>query len=271
MTYKQNLHTHSLYCDGTNTLEEMVQAAIEKGFDSIGFSGHSHIKNASYCMTPEGTEAYKQEIGKLKVKYKNDIKIYCGIEYEMGSDVNLADFDYTIGAVHAFEFGGRLYDVDDSLEVTKNIINSFFGGDGNAYAKAYFERLSTLPEYGNFDILAHFDLITKFCDKEELFNINSKIYTSSAVEAAEALSGKIPFFEVNTGAVSRGYRKTPYPAPFIIKELKRLGFGAVVTSDCHNKDFLDCSFCEADELLKECGFKEKYILTESGFKPIAIK
>ena len=34
MGYKQCLHTHSILCDGKDTLEEMVQAAIEKGFDS---------------------------------------------------------------------------------------------------------------------------------------------------------------------------------------------------------------------------------------------
>jgi histidinol-phosphatase (PHP family) len=70
-------------------------------------------------------------------------------------------------------------------------------------------------------------------------------------EAIEALAGKIPYFEVNTGAIARGYRTTPYPMPFIIKEFQRRGFGVVLTSDCHNVAFLDCWFEEAAELLKE--------------------
>ena len=37
---KRNLHTHSTFCDGKNTPEEMVRAAIAKGFDAIGFSSH---------------------------------------------------------------------------------------------------------------------------------------------------------------------------------------------------------------------------------------
>ena len=36
----QNLHTHSTYCDGADTPEEMIETALEKGFTSIGFSGH---------------------------------------------------------------------------------------------------------------------------------------------------------------------------------------------------------------------------------------
>ena len=34
-----NLHTHSTYCDGQSTLEEMVKSAINKDFYYIGFSG----------------------------------------------------------------------------------------------------------------------------------------------------------------------------------------------------------------------------------------
>jgi len=37
-----NYHTHSTFCDGKNTPEEIVLAAIDKGFDVIGLSGHGH-------------------------------------------------------------------------------------------------------------------------------------------------------------------------------------------------------------------------------------
>ena len=37
---KQNLHTHSLYCDGKDSFEEMIQTAIEKEFTILGFSSH---------------------------------------------------------------------------------------------------------------------------------------------------------------------------------------------------------------------------------------
>lgn len=41
MKHLQNLHTHTIYCDGKDTPEEMILAACEKGFTSLGFSGHS--------------------------------------------------------------------------------------------------------------------------------------------------------------------------------------------------------------------------------------
>ena len=68
----------------------------------------------------------------------------------------------------------------------------------------------------------------------------------------------------------RGYKDIPYPLPFIIKEMKRCGFGAVITSDCHNAEYLDYGFAEARQLLSDCGYNETFILTDSGFKPIEI-
>ena len=77
--------------------------------------------------------------------------------------------------------------------------------------------------------------------------------------------GKIPFFELNTGAISRGYRTSPYPMKNILKQMREWGFGAIISSDCHDAAYLDCGFDEARELLLACGFNEKYILTPAGF------
>jgi histidinol-phosphatase (PHP family) len=50
-----------------DTPEDTVKAAIEKGFDSIGFSGHSYMSFAPYfSMSIEGTEEYKKEVRGLK-------------------------------------------------------------------------------------------------------------------------------------------------------------------------------------------------------------
>ena len=38
----QNLHQHTNFCDGRDSIEEVVLTAIEKGFTGIGFSSHSH-------------------------------------------------------------------------------------------------------------------------------------------------------------------------------------------------------------------------------------
>ena len=69
-----NFHTHSSFCDGKNTPEEIVVAAIEKGFTSLGFSGHAYTPfDTRYCM--KDTDSYVLEIARLKEKYRKDIQI----------------------------------------------------------------------------------------------------------------------------------------------------------------------------------------------------
>lgn len=267
----QNLHTHTAFCDGADMPEEIIKTALEKGFDSIGFSEHSYMWASDFSVKiGDHTKEYKEEINRLKEKYKGIIDIFLGLEFEMYSKVDTTGFDYLIGSAHYFKIGDKYVGFDRSQQEVENVINTYFNGNGMAYAKYYYKTLAQLPEYGDFDIIGHFDLIMKHSDNITFFDASSKEYINAAIEAMEALKGKIPVFEVNTGAMARGYRKSPYPSMKIIKELKRLGFGVVISSDCHDKRFIDIGFDDAVELLKECGYKEKCILTKNGFKEVAL-
>lgn len=271
MNYKQNLHTHTAYCDGCDTPEDVIVEAISRGFNSIGFSGHSYMHYApEHSMSVIGTQEYRSEINRLKEKYRKEIDIFCGLEVDMYSEIDLSGYDYLIGSVHYLLCDGKYIGFDRSQETVENIIDTFFDGNGLEYAKAYYKTLALLPKYGNFDIIGHFDIITKHSDNIAFFDETAVEYKKAVTNAAEELAGEIPFFEVNTGAIARGYRKTPYPSEFILNLLKDLGFGAVITSDCHNKQMLDCNFDEAEQLLKKCGFTHRYILTKNGFEPILL-
>lgn len=272
--YLQNLHTHTIYCDGKDTAEQMIQTAIEKGFDSVGFSGHSYMHFSPHIsMSIEGTEEYRHEIECLKEKYADKIDIFCGLEFEMYSThVDLSKYEYLIGSCHYFDFGNdRIVGYDRSADMVKDVIDDCFGGDGMKYAKAYYENLARLPEYGDFQIIGHFDLIAKHAETHNFFDMESDEYKEYAVRAMDALQGKIPYFEVNTGAMARGYRTSPYPTPFIMKELKKRGFKPLISSDCHDRNMLDCGFDMARRMLRECGYTEQYALTKNGFEAVSLE
>ena len=138
------------------------------------------------------------------------------------------------------------------------------------FSKKYFETIARLPEKNNFDIIGHFDLITKNNEKGGFIDVASKEYLDLGKEAIHALKGEIPLFEVNTGAIARGYRTSPYPQTEFLREFLSCGFGAVISSDCHDKNYIDCYYREAEELLSFVGFKSKWILTDSGFTEVGI-
>ena len=149
-------------------------------------------------------------------------------------------------------------------------IADYFDGDSMEFAKCYYETVATIPQYGNFDILGHFDLIAKNNERAQFLDTASAQYLQYAKDTIHELRGKIPLFEVNTGCIGRGYRRTPYPSIELLREFKECGFGAVITSDCHKKELLDCYFEDAKELLQTVGYRSIYVLTEDGFREISI-
>ena len=156
MTYKQNLHVHTSYCDGRDTPEEVVLAAMEQGFSSIGFSGHSYMHySPGHSMSLAGTEEYRREAARLREKYAGQIKLFCGLEVDMYSEIDLSGYDYLIGSVHYLPIDGEYVGFDRSQDEVQRVIDVYFHGDGMAYARMYYEQLALLPNFGKFDILGH--------------------------------------------------------------------------------------------------------------------
>lgn len=272
MKHKQNLHIHTTYVDGKDRPEELILEAIDKGFDSIGFSEHSYLEYSSYPnqLTIDKMEMYKTEIKELKHKYRDKIAIFSGLEYDYYSELDTEGFDYLIGSVHYLDCNGNIVTFDRGLKETVDYINTYFNGNSMDFAKKYFQTVSQFPEKKKVDIIGHFDLISKNNEIGKYIDTSSKEYLSLGFEAIHALQGKIPFFEVNTGALSLGYKTFPYPQMEFLKEFNRLGFGVIITSDCHDKNFIDCCYEEAKKLICEAGFKSKWILTDSGFKEVSL-
>ena len=91
-----NFHTHTIYCDGKSTAEEIVQSAIKKGFDAIGFSGHGFTDHdLSYCM--KDTVKYLSEVRELAKEYSDRIEVYSGVEEDASFLLDRTEYDYIIG------------------------------------------------------------------------------------------------------------------------------------------------------------------------------
>ncbi|MBQ4338684.1 MAG: histidinol-phosphatase [Clostridia bacterium] len=248
-----NFHTHSTFCDGKSTAEEVVLTAIEKGFSAIGFSGHAYTDfDLSYCM--KDISAYKAEILRLKDKYKDKIQIYLGTEEDMFQPVNRNEYDYIIGSSHYSLRNGIYYPIDSSYDTSKECISAW---DNNplAFAENYFKSFCDYILSRKPDIIGHFDLITKFDERNEPLLMNSKQYNEIAEKYITQAIKSECIFEVNTGAISRGYRTTPYPAINLLHILRKNGAEIILSADSHSAQAIDCAFEETKLMLKDIGFE----------------
>jgi len=206
----------------------------------------------------------------LKEKYQGRMTVLCGLEKDYYSAVDESIFDYVIGSVHYVKCGDIYASVDLSPEETENVVKTFFDGDPYAYAKAYFSLEADLFRHVKADIIGHIDLLTKFHEKTPLLDTQDKRYVTAWQEAVEAL---IPYgkpFEINSGAISRGWRTTPYPAPDILRFIKERGGHIILSSDSHAKTTLRYCFEQSRELALACGFTTQLIPTPNGLTEIPL-
>ena len=224
----QDLHVHTTYCDGKNTPEDLVLAALNRGMKCIGFSGHSYtFFDESYCMSKQNTARYRAEIAALKEKYKGKIKILCGVEQDYYSEEPTVGYDYVIGSVHYIKADGEYIPVDGSAEILKSAVQKHFNGDFYAFAEEYYRTVAALVKKTSIDIIGHFDLITKFNEQYSFFDEKDPRYVNAWQTAADKLIVTDKPFEINMGAISRGYKQSPYPSADIINYItkrRRLDF-----------------------------------------------
>ena len=283
---KSNFHTHTTFCDGINTVQELIDAAIAKGFRRLGFSGHGNVPHAGLYpgMTLEATCGYRKEINGLKSKYAGVLDIFTGLENDSACMHPAADYDYTIGSLHCIKCGDWYYSVDSRESIVARVVSDEFGGDGLAFALAYFDAVHEFASEKRADILGHIDLVRRFntgldldknSDKNSataqtyrFFDETDARYRRAAEAALERAVRSGYIIEVSTAPLARGISGETYPARFLLECAIGLNARVIVNSDAHMADHLDYAFDETESVLCDFGFKERWEYSQDGFVPI---
>jgi len=120
---KGDLHVHTVWSDGENSIEEMVKAAKERGYKYLAICDHSKSLRIAGGLSEDQLIKQIEEIKELNYKYKNftilagsevDIKADGSLDY---TDELLEKLDIVVAAVHTrFSMPGH--------EMTKRIIKA---------------------------------------------------------------------------------------------------------------------------------------------------
>ena len=262
-----SVHTHTAFCDGKNTMEEMAEAAYKAGVRYYGVSGHSHTpapQDKGFVLPYDMTD-YRKKAMELRGQYLGKMEVLLGLEWDICSDVVRDGFDYWIGSVHYLQpENDRYYPVDLSEDVFAACCEESFGGNIKAVVQMYFKQVSRMADL-NPPVLGHMDLITKFNEGKRFFDENAEWYKEIALQALHTVSPSKTVLEINTGAMARGYRKTPYPALFLLEEWHDMGGRIIVTADAHSAEGIIYGYRIAVDHAKKAGFTTVSVLTEKGF------
>lgn len=245
-----DLHVHSVFSDGRDTPRDIVISAIEKGVKTLGFSDHSYTEfDERYCIQRDKQAEYIRTINELKNEFSDKIEILCATEQDFYSTAPTTGYDYVIGSVHYVLIDGEYIPVDETADILKQAADKYFSGDILSLCEAYFENVGKVYEKTKCDIVGHFDLITKFNEQEQLFDENDTRYIRAYRKAVDKIITDCKVFEINTGAISRGYRITPYPSENIRSYIRQKGGKFILSSDSHQKETLCFEFDKFRNLL----------------------
>jgi DNA polymerase (family X) len=102
------LHVHSTWSDGQNTIRELAEACIARGFLYLGISDHS--KTAAYAggLTEDDLRRQHEEIDRLNEEYAGRLRILKGSECDILKDGTLdyaddvlATLDFVVASIHS--------------------------------------------------------------------------------------------------------------------------------------------------------------------------
>ncbi|MFC4022598.1 DNA polymerase/3'-5' exonuclease PolX [Oceanobacillus longus] len=104
---KGDLHMHTTWSDGAQSLDEMVKRVRDKGYSYMAVTDHSKYLRVANGLDETRLLKQREEITKLN-EQMNDFHIFAGVEMDIQpdgtldfSDAFLREMDYVIGAIHS--------------------------------------------------------------------------------------------------------------------------------------------------------------------------
>ena len=273
-----NYHVHSDYCDGTNTLEEMVQAGITAGLTSLGLTSHFPLPFGNdWTMEQENIEPYLDDIKSLKEKYASEIELYCGIEVDYfidQQDISVAakavipQLDYTIMSIHTLgnTRGDQVFYIDESQPDFEQGIEKYYQGDKQAFIKDYYQSIEKMVKRFEPEILGHIDLIKKYNQNNYFFNENDRWYQETVCACLDGIAQTTTRMEINTGANMRVPGVGRYPSDWMIPEMKKRNIPITIGGDSHSVAGIVYEYNQAEAYLAECGYHEYWVLRKGRWE-----
>ena len=236
---KGELHVHSDWSDGRDTIESMVLAAKDRGYEYICISDHSGGRGIARGLTPERLEQQLQEINRLR-RNIDGIHILTGMEVDIRADGSLDMTDEILARLDVVTAS-----IHSGMEQTQGKITA---------------RIIKALENPNVDILAH--PTGRLMPKREAMDIDMEAVFQTARRTGTVL-------EINAMPDRLDLKDTH------IYRARQLGVALVINTDSHSVEHLSLirfgvgiarrGWCEAGDILNTRPFHEVIVyITSKG-------
>ncbi len=255
-----DLHTHTYYGHGSNTVFEMFQAGKKAGLAVHGFSEHSP-RPLGYDYTNE----YREHLNKHFQDYINEVteikqkstkpKVLLALELDWLEDerefldecAHQFPYDYRIAGIHFIKKWG----FDDQASHWKNLLKQ----EKHQYYAAYYKTMIKMAESKLFQIVAHPDLIKIFSN--ETFSEWIKENKGFAEDALIACKENGLCMEVSSAGLRKPCQEI-YPCRTLMEIAKDIDMPLTFGSDGHCINTIAKDLQKLHEYAKEYGFTSQH-------------
>jgi histidinol-phosphatase (PHP family) len=242
-------HIHSLFsCDSEASMEQMCVAAIQAGIPEIGFSDHFDLHPDDPFQDYLDLESWWESFSVCKQKFSGELILRAGIE--VGEPHRFAQRVNQLALEYPWDFIlGSLHWVDDISVFDK----SFFRSNERDSYLAYFLELERLVDEGEFDILAHFDVVKRY-GYEYYGTYQPEDYHEPIRRILRRLADRGQALEINTATLRRSIQR-PSPDAILLQWFREEGGRSITLgSDAHSPQEVGFGLSSMRMMVQSAGF-----------------
>ncbi|MDR1694150.1 MAG: PHP domain-containing protein [Lactobacillaceae bacterium] len=269
-------HTHTVFSDGCNTVEEMLEQAVKAGYKQIGISDHLIINefianktvfnlnpkyrqhkmylNSFGAETVSLLQNHVSNIRKSAKKYPIEVLVgfetdyfsYNGWEEKFKYLKEKLDLDYLLLASHF------CVDEKNNIPLSIEYITAYTQDKElrHELVRGYFSNIAGGAESGLFDFAAHLSYIdySDICD--------NNVYWNEYVKTLMAIKDAGLAIELNTA--KNNITAEFMPTKKVLEAARDMGIPLLISDDCHSREKMKIGYAEAEEYLKELNYINRW-------------
>ncbi|KAK7509649.1 polymerase/histidinol phosphatase-like protein [Phyllosticta citriasiana] len=271
MPFSHHSHSGQFCAHAKGTLEEMIQAAVAKGFDTFALTEHMPRDDEDLYPEEQGQTSaqgltqlfddYYREAQRLREKYQSQIHILIGFEAEWIRPSSLARtkalleqyrFDLFIGSVHHTHTVP--IDFDQPMYVEARARSS---GTDEGLFEFYYDAQYNMLQALRPPMVGHFDLIRLLSDEPNRDPRTWDTIWAKMLRNLEYIADYGGLLEINTAGLRKGLAE-PYPSASLCRIFLQRGGRFTLSDDSHQVGHVGTNYHKLPGFLESAGIQEVY-------------
>ena len=258
-------HTHSTFCDGKASMEDVCLKALELNMSALAFTSHAPVPfDNDFSLNFEQLMDYRCEFDRLNALYGKQINLLIGVEadYIPGETVSfnewrrILNLDFVVGSVHLVKNSqnNQKWFIDGAAENYVSGLKDIYQNDIQIAVGDYYNQVCEMIATQKPDIVGHIDKV-KMNNLDRFFQTTDLWYVDLLEKTLNVAKEFNSILEINSRGIYRSKYHECFPHTTCIQRCLDLGIPLTLASDTHHPDEFEQGFNLSLDIAVNAGVK----------------